>query len=192
MKGLIRPPMTKTFDLGERASAIALERLQVKICSGIPAILVQSSSQVVPESMKMVVFGLIRSMAFLATTSLEAALRILLSGFTCNPSAPTTYSTDRAPPCMRMILRSWSRLLRSVRSVMSETSGKAFLIWANETLPLRLINSVMALRRSAISMERAPLQSSRARCPHIVLSTASIHRLRQFTPHILENLICNY
>ena len=103
-----------------------------------------------PESRKMAAFSSIRARALRAICCFFSIFwpKRCSSG----ASEPWMVSSERAPAWMRTIFRASSRLLRSLRSVISETSGNMLISVEKLTVPFLLtISTILALRSSSMS-----------------------------------------
>lgn len=143
--------MTMVWTFSRFESSAAQVRLLVKTSRRLSSISLASLVVVDPESKNMVLFGRTSSLALPAMMFFSSTFRA--ERLSSRLSVPTTYSTERAPPCVRTMRRASSSGLRSVRIVISDTSGKVFLSWAKVTVPRSVTNLAMASRRSVILLD---------------------------------------
>ena len=159
------PPMSMTCTFPQRASSFTTVIEFVNTSRRTSGISEASMVVLLPESMKIAVPGRMSWAAFWAIAYLAGALRVMRRAN--RSSVPTVKLIDFAPPCTRTMRRASSSTLRSVRRVISLTSGNDCLSRANPMLPSAFTSSTILFRRSSMVMVRGlPLKKRGRVCEH--------------------------
>ena len=147
----IIPPVITTLACVRWMSSAAQLILFVMIKHGMSGMMEHICVVVLPESIKIVMFGRMSLTAFCAISFFSSTLRTERVPRTS--SFARSVSTDLAPPWMRTIRFFSSSTRRSVRIVMSDTWGKASFISANVTFFLSFTSAhIASLRFSIVSI----------------------------------------